>query len=112
MSASSLKVTTTTSQPRVRPSFASPGLPLSQMVNPNADAATSKGQALQINTGAAKGLAEVLKARKRRQLFSILEMPSQKNLDLCQIQPRQPTLTWPVIQVLRTNLGPSGTMKM
>jgi len=42
------------------------------MVNPNADAATQKGQALQINTGAAKGLAEVL----------------------------------------RTNLGPTGTMKM
>lgn len=42
------------------------------MVNPNADAATSKGQALFINTGAAKGLAEVL----------------------------------------RTNLGPTGTMKM
>merc|ERR1712100_357175 len=43
-----------------------------KMVNPNADAASSKGQALAINTGAAKGLAEVLK----------------------------------------TNLGPSGTMKM
>lgn len=43
-----------------------------KMVNPNADAATSKGQALAINTGAAKGLAEVL----------------------------------------RTNIGPSGTMKM
>merc|ERR1712205_272902 len=43
-----------------------------KMVNPNADAATQKGQALQINTGAAKGLAEVL----------------------------------------RTNLGPTGTMKM
>jgi len=34
-------------------------LSLPQMVNPNADAATQKGQALQINTGAAKGLAEV-----------------------------------------------------
>jgi len=43
-----------------------------QMVNPNADAASSKGQALAINTGAAKGLA----------------------------------------QVLRSNIGPSGTMKM
>jgi T-complex protein 1 subunit zeta len=32
------------------------------MVNPNADAASSKGQALAINTGAAKGLAEVLKS--------------------------------------------------
>ena len=30
-----------------------------QMVNPNADAASSKGQALAINTGAAKGLAQV-----------------------------------------------------
>merc|ERR1711998_50455 len=43
-----------------------------KMVNPTADAATRKGQALQINTGAAKGLAEVL----------------------------------------RSNIGPSGTMKM
>merc|ERR1711998_744162 len=43
-----------------------------KMVNPTADAATKKGQALQINTGAAKGLAEVL----------------------------------------RSNIGPSGTMKM
>merc|ERR1712188_185270 len=43
-----------------------------KMVNPKADAASSKGQALAINTAAAKGLA----------------------------------------QVLRTNLGPSGTMKM
>merc|ERR1712100_324288 len=43
-----------------------------KMVNPNADAATQKGQALMINTNAAKGLAEVLK----------------------------------------TNLGPTGTMKM
>merc|ERR1712086_255945 len=43
-----------------------------KMVNPNADAATQKGQALQINTGAAKGLAEVL----------------------------------------RSNIGPTGTMKM
>merc|ERR1712144_32123 len=33
-----------------------------KMVNPNADAASSKGQALAINTGAAKGLAEVLKS--------------------------------------------------
>merc|ERR1711959_506711 len=43
-----------------------------KMVNPKADAASSKGQALAINTGAAKGLAEVL----------------------------------------RTNIGPTGTMKM
>lgn len=43
-----------------------------KMVNPTADAASSKGQALTINTGAAKGLAEVL----------------------------------------RTNIGPTGTMKM
>jgi len=43
-----------------------------KMVNPNADAATKKGQALAINTGAAKGLAEVL----------------------------------------RSNIGPTGTMKM
>merc|ERR1711934_83568 len=43
-----------------------------KMVNPKADAASSKGQALAINTAAAKGLAEVL----------------------------------------RTNLGPTGTMKM
>jgi T-complex protein 1 subunit zeta len=43
-----------------------------KMVNPTADAATKKGQALAINTGAAKGLAEVL----------------------------------------RSNIGPSGTMKM
>merc|ERR1711959_451357 len=33
-----------------------------KMVNPKADAASSKGQALAINTGAAKGLAEVLKS--------------------------------------------------
>merc|ERR1711959_787891 len=43
-----------------------------KMVNPKADAASAKGQALAINTAAAKGLAEVL----------------------------------------RTNLGPTGTMKM
>jgi len=43
-----------------------------KMVNPNADAASKKGQALQINSGAAKGLAEVL----------------------------------------RSNIGPTGTMKM
>merc|ERR1711988_963974 len=43
-----------------------------KMVNPNADAASKKGQALAINSGAAKGLAEVL----------------------------------------RSNIGPSGTMKM
>merc|ERR1712022_3975 len=43
-----------------------------KMVNPTADAATKKGQALAINGGAAKGLAEVL----------------------------------------RSNIGPSGTMKM
>jgi len=43
-----------------------------KMVNPNADAATKKGQALAINSGAAKGLAEVL----------------------------------------RSNIGPTGTMKM
>merc|ERR1712057_66002 len=33
-----------------------------KMVNPNADAASKKGQALAIKTGAAKGLAEVLKS--------------------------------------------------
>merc|ERR1711988_1410770 len=43
-----------------------------KMVNPNADAASKKGQALAINSGAAKGLAEVL----------------------------------------RSNIGPTGTMKM
>merc|ERR1711988_1804062 len=43
-----------------------------KMVNPTADAASKKGQALAINTGAAKGLAEVL----------------------------------------RSNIGPTGTMKM
>lgn len=54
-------------RPRARPAtptgkeapHASPLRLPSQMVNPNADAATQKGQALMINTNAAKGLAEV-----------------------------------------------------
>jgi len=81
------------------------------MVNPNADAATQKGQALMINTNAAKGLAEVPDPVSNSRLRTLRpDRPSGYTSTIRPpARPHPPPL---VSQVLRTNLGPSGTMKM